>query len=85
MIIGKIPFFRKFLATKTFKRWWYTVRGRIYERNRKKLAQNFVFARPMLALRFKPVIERVNKARFLNFLEIKPGVVYGKLQQFNLE
>ena len=39
----------------------------------------------MLALRFKPVIERVNKARFLNFLEIKPGVVYGKLQQFNLE
>ena len=31
------------------------------------------------------MVERANKARFLNFLEIKPGVVYGKLQQFNLE
>lgn len=39
----------------------------------------------MLTQRFKPVVERINKARFLNFLEIKPGVVYGKLQQFNLE
>ena len=85
MIIGKIPFFRKFVAMKTFKRWWYTVRARIYKRNRQKLAENFIFARPMLTQRFKPVVERINKARFLNFLEIKPGVVYGKLQQFNLE
>ena len=85
MVIGKVPFFRKFSAMKTFKRWRYTVRARVYERNRKRLAENFVFARPMLAQRFKPVVERANKARFLKFLEIKPGIVYGKLQQFNLE
>jgi len=85
MIIGKIPFFRKFLALKTFKRWRYTCRARCYERNRKRLAQNFVFARPMLAERFMPVVERINEARFFNFLEIKEGVVYGKLQQCNLE
>ena len=85
MIIGKIPFFRKFMAMKTFKRWRYTVRARVYERNRKKLAENFIFARPMLAERFKPIVERSNKARFLNFVEITEGVVYGKLQQFNLE
>ena len=34
----------------------------------------------MLAQRFKPIVERTNQARFLNFLEIKPGVHYGKLQ-----
>ena len=85
MIIGKVPFFKKFLVMKNFKRWRYTVRARCYERNRQRLAQNFIFARPMLAQRFKPVIERTNQARFLNFIEIKEGVVYGKLQQFNLE
>lgn len=79
MIIGKVPFFKKFLAMKNFKRWRYTVRARCYERNRQKLAQSFIFARPMLAQRFMPIIERTNKARFLNFLEIKQGVVYGKL------
>ena len=49
MVIGKVPFFRKFMAMKTFKRWRYTVRARVYERNRKRLAENFIFARPMLA------------------------------------
>ena len=38
MVIGKIPFFRKFIAMKTFKRWWYTVRNRVYLRNRQKLS-----------------------------------------------
>ena len=85
MVIGKVPFFKKFMALKTFKRWWFAARTRVYERNRKKLAENFIFARPIIAQRFKAVAERTNTARFLNFLEIKPGVVYGKLQQFNLE
>lgn len=85
MIIGKVPFFKKFLAMKNFKRWRYTARARVYERNRKKLAENFIFARPIMAERFKPIVDRCNKARFLNFLEIKPGVTYGKLQQLNLE
>ena len=79
MIIGKVPFFKNFLSMKTFKRWRYTVRARAYERNRQKLAENFVFARPMLAERFMPVVERINKTRFLKFLEIKEGVHYGKL------
>ena len=49
MMIGQVPFFRKFLGMKTFKQWRYKVRARIYERNRKKLAENFIFARPILA------------------------------------
>ena len=85
MIIGKVPFFKKFLAMKSFKRWWYTARARVYERNRKKLAENFIFARPIMAERFKPVVDRCNQARFLKFLEIKPEVTYGKLQQLSLE
>lgn len=85
MIISKVPFFKNFLAMKVIKRWRYTVRARCYERNRQRLAQNFIFARPMFADRFKPIVERTNKARFMQFLEIKENVTYGKLQQCNLE
>ena len=34
MIIAKVPFFKNFLAMKTFKQWRYTVRARLYARNR---------------------------------------------------
>ena len=80
MIISKVPFFKNFLAMKIIKRWRYTVRSRCYERNRERLAKNFIFARPMFAEQFKPIVSRTNEARFLQFLEIKPGIVYGKLQ-----
>lgn len=49
MIISKVPFFKNFLAMKVLKKWRYTVRARCYYRNRARLAQNFIFARPMLA------------------------------------
>ena len=35
--------------------------------------------------RFKPIIEKINEARFLQFIEINAGVQYGKHQQFTLE
>ena len=80
MLLSKVPFFRKFSVMKVFKRWKYTMRARVYARNRERLANNFIFARPIFTKRFNPVVESVNKLRFLHLLEIKNGVVYGKHQ-----
>ena len=33
----------------------------------------------MFAEQFKPIVQRTNETRFLQFLEIKEGVTYGKL------
>ena len=49
MLLSKVPFFRKFSVMKVFKRWRYTMRARVYARNREKLANNFIFARPIFA------------------------------------
>jgi hypothetical protein len=49
MLLSKVPFFRKFSKMKVFKRWRYTMRNRVYERNRQKLVDNFIFSRPQFA------------------------------------
>ena len=84
-ILGQVPFFRKFRIMKVFKRWRYTTRNRVFARNRQKLADNFIFARPIFAENFKELTQVSNSVRFLNYIEIKSGLIYGKHQQFTIE
>ena len=53
----------------------------VFERNRQKLAKNFIFSRPIFADNFLEMTDLQNKARFLSFVDNKPGQVYGKHQQ----
>ena len=85
MLLSKVPFFKKFHVMKVFKRWKYTMRARVYLKCRQKLADNFIFSRPIFVERFKPIVEKINEARFLQFIEITAGAQYGKHQQFTLE
>jgi len=50
----------------------------VFERNRQKLAKNFIFSRPIFADNFLELTDLQNKARFLSFVDNKPGQVYGK-------
>lgn len=81
MILNQVPFFRKFLALKTFKLWKSTMQRNVFERNRQKLAGNFIFSRPIFAESFNQLTVCQNKVRFLSFVDTKPGQVYGKHQQ----
>ena len=54
------------------------MRASVYRKCRAKLANNFIFSRPIFVERFKPIVEKINEVRFLNFIEISAGVQYGK-------
>jgi len=85
MVLNQVPFFRKFLALKTFKLWKNTMQRNVYERNRQKLAQNFIFSKPIFSEQYHKITQCQNDVRFLDFIDNKPGQVYGKHQQHMFE
>ena len=80
-VLRDIPFFKKFLSMKVFKRWRYTARGRHYQQCRDALAHNFMFAKPVFSERFMPLISKINETRFLQPIVIEYPQQYGKHQQ----
>lgn len=81
MILNQVPFFRKFLALKTFKLWKKTMQKNVYDRNRQKLANNYIFSKPIFSQSFLELTVCQNSARLMNFIDNKPNQVYGKHQQ----
>lgn len=61
------------------------MRKNAYEAKRQKLAQNFIFARPQFAGRFKKLVTAMNSIAYLRLIEIAPQVTYGKKQPQTLE
>lgn len=55
-ILKNLPFFKKFNALKIFTQWKNIMRINAYEAKRKKLKENFIFARPIFARKFSPLI-----------------------------
>lgn len=56
-----------------------------YERRRKKLAQNYIFSKPIFSESYGKLIPAMNSIRDLSLVEIQPNVTYGKKQQSTLE
>lgn len=80
MILNQVPFFRKFLALKTFKLWKYTMQRNVFNRNREKLARNLIFSKPVFSNHFKTLVKNANEIRYLKLIDTKQGVQYGKHQ-----
>lgn len=56
------------------------MRVNAYEAKRQKLAENFLFARPIFAERFRKLVPAMNAIASLKLIEIQPSVTYGKKQ-----
>ena len=56
-----------------------------YERRRKKLAQNYIFSKPIFSESYGKLIPAMNSIRDLSLVEIQPNVTYGKKQQTTFE
>lgn len=61
------------------------MRVNAYEAKRQKLAENFLFARPIFADRFRKLVPAMNEIASLKLIEIQPSVTYGKKQPQTLE
>ena len=81
----EIPFFKKFQPLRFFSQWKIVMRINTYERRRKKLAQNYIFSKPIFAESYGKLIPAMNSIRDLSLVEIQPNVTYGKKQQSTLE
>ena len=66
-------------------RWKNIMRYNAYEAKRQKLAENFIFARPMFADKFRKIVPAMNSINTLKLIEIQPSVNYGKKQPQTLE
>lgn len=82
MVLNQVPFFRKFLAMKTFKQWKYKMQRNVFERNRQKLAKNFIFSKPVFSAHFKTLVQNSNEIRYYKLIDTKHGVQYGKHQTY---
>ena len=78
MMYNQVPFFRKFLALKTFRQWKQNMQRNVFQRTRAKLANNFIFSRPVFSQKYRTLIESCNELRFLKMIETKQNVQYGK-------
>jgi hypothetical protein len=47
-------------------------------KTRQKLAQNFIFAKPIFMERFQPLVEKMNETKFLELVEIRRKTIYGE-------
>jgi len=63
-----------------FKQWKTTMRLNAYERKRQKLAENYIFSKPVFCEKFGKLIPAMNSIRDLSLIEIQPNVTYGKKQ-----
>jgi hypothetical protein len=63
-----------------FKQWKTTMRLNAYERKRQKLAENYIFSKPVFSEKFGKLIPAMNSIRDLSLIEIQPNVTYGKKQ-----
>lgn len=54
------------------------MRWNAYQRKRVKLAESFVFSKPIFSEKYSSIITEVNTIRTLPFMEIKKNVTYGK-------
>jgi len=84
-ILKEIPFFKKFQSLRFFSQWKIVMRINTYERRRKRLAQNYIFSKPIFAEYYGKVVPSMNALRDLSLVEIQPNVTYGKKQQSTLE
>ncbi len=78
MVMNNVPFFRKFHLLKNFKHWRHSMRQSYYMKTRQKLAQNFIFAKPIFMERFQPLVEKMNETKFLELVEIRRKTIYGE-------
>jgi hypothetical protein len=53
-----------------FKQWEMTMRLNAYERKRQKLAQNWIFARPVFSERYSKLMPALNAISELTLIEI---------------
>ena len=64
--------------------WKMVMRKNTYERRRKKLAQNYIFSKPIFSEYYGKLVPAMNSLRDLSLVEIQPNVTYGKKQQSTL-
>lgn len=84
-ILKEIPFFKKFQSMRFFKQWKTKMRLNAYERKRQKLAENYIFSKPVFSEKYRELVPAMNAIRDLSLIEIQPNVTYGKKQQSTLE
>ena len=84
-ILKEIPFFKKFQSLRFFKQWKTKMRLNAYERKRQKLAENYIFSKPVFSEKYRELVPAMNAIRDLSLIEIQPNVTYGKKQQSTLE
>ena len=56
-----------------------------YERKRQKLAENYIFSKPVFSEKYRELVPAMNSIRDLSLIEIQANVTYGKKQQSTLE
>lgn len=84
-ILKEIPFFKKFQPMRFFKQWKTIMRRNAYERKRQKLAENYIFSKPVFSEKYRELIPAMNSISNLSLIEIQPNITYGKKQQSTLE
>jgi len=84
-ILKEVPFFKKFQSLRFFRQWKTTMRLNAYERKRQKLAENYIFAKPVFSESLPELIPAMNAISGLSLIEIQANVTYGKKQQATLE
>jgi len=78
--LKEIPFFKKFQSMRFFRQWKTIMRLNAYERKRKKLAENYIFSKPIFSEKYRKLVPAMNSIRDLSLIEIQPNVTYGKKQ-----
>lgn len=85
MVLGNVPFFKKFHLLKNFKQWRHTMRQSYYQKTRMRLAESFIFAKPIFMERYRSLVGKIEETSQLQFIAIKPKLIYGKSQQVLLD
>jgi len=61
------------------------MRQSCYEKNRRKLAESFVFTRPIFSERYWSLRDKIEQVKEIKFIDLKPKMIYGKQQQVMLD